>query len=360
MIGHMTVPWARARRIAARAAAPRPAVVVPLADAVGLILAEPITARTPLPPFDVATGDGWAISGPGPWTVEAATGGRLPDGAATAVQVDTALPAGADAVVPRHHGVVRTGKGTTWLYVGDATTGRQSERPGHIPAGTGISALGSAAGSGDHLALAGRLVTPAVVAAAATAGHDALAVVRPPDVVTLTMGDARWDRGRAHDGRMRDPVTPLLPGAVTRAGGRCLPAHQVPGTAGTLADAVRALLDDVAADLILLTGAPGGLGRADAAGALSGLGGTPLLADVAVAPGSDALLAEAWPTAGSSRTSRATRPARWRAWSPSSFRCCARWVAVRSQPGSRPARLGAARVTGHDDAGAGKPATRGS
>ena len=83
--------------------------------------------------------------------------------------------------------VVRTGKGTTWLYVGDAAPGRRSERPGTSRPGTGISALGSAAGSGDHLALAGRLVTPAVVAAAATAGHDALAVVRPP-----TWSRSRW------------------------------------------------------------------------------------------------------------------------------------------------------------------------
>ena len=42
---------------------------VALVDAVGSVLAAPLVASTPLPPFDAAAMDGWAVSGPGPWGV---------------------------------------------------------------------------------------------------------------------------------------------------------------------------------------------------------------------------------------------------------------------------------------------------
>lgn len=292
MIGGVSMPWGRARRVAGRAAPSRPAVTVPLPEAAGLVLAEPIVAQTVLPPFPIAACDGYAVRGPGPWTVEDAPDGLLPDGAATAVQLDAALPAATDSVLALASSVVRTGKGVTWLYVGDAASGRQAERPGHLHPGTGVRVAGELAGEGERLVPAGVVVMPGTIAVAAGAGYDALTVVRPPDVVTVTVGDSRWARGNPREGRLRDAVTPALPGALSRAGARCLPPLLVRGRPGTLAEKLREVVDDVAADLIVLTGHPGTAGRADAAGALSALRGDVLVADVEVRPGADLLLVE--------------------------------------------------------------------
>jgi molybdopterin molybdotransferase len=259
---------------------------------VGLVLAEPVIALTAMPPFAVAACDGYAVRGPGPWTVEGWPDGLLPDGAATRVQLDAALPAATDSVLALGSSVVRTGKEVTWLYVGDAASGRQAERPGHLHPGTGVRITGELAAEGQRLVPQGAVVGPAVVSAAAAAGHDALTVVRPPDVVPVTLGDARWERGHPREGRLRDAISPALPGALSRAGARCLPPVLVRGRPGTLADKAREVVDDVAADLVVLTGHPGAAGRADAAGALSALGANVLVADVEVRPGADLLLVE--------------------------------------------------------------------
>ena len=99
-------PWARARRAAREAAHPLPVVEVPLAAAVGAVLAHPLVSSTPLPPFDSAGMDGWAVAGPGPWVVvgELLAGDtldRLADGAAVGIATGAALPTGADAVLRR-------------------------------------------------------------------------------------------------------------------------------------------------------------------------------------------------------------------------------------------------------------------
>ena len=62
-----TVGWeqARAQVYAAGRAAALPPVDVPLADADGLTLAEPLTTLTDLPAFPTSSVDGWAVRGPG-------------------------------------------------------------------------------------------------------------------------------------------------------------------------------------------------------------------------------------------------------------------------------------------------------
>ncbi|MFE2145949.1 molybdopterin molybdenumtransferase MoeA, partial [Streptomyces sp. NPDC059456] len=67
---HRAAAWPDARETAARAgSAGRPRTHrVPLADALGEVLAEPLEALTDLPSFDTSAMDGWAVAGPGPWT----------------------------------------------------------------------------------------------------------------------------------------------------------------------------------------------------------------------------------------------------------------------------------------------------
>ena len=48
------------------------------------VLAERVHARTPLPPHDASAMDGWAVCGPGPWSVIAQVlAGAVPDTALT-------------------------------------------------------------------------------------------------------------------------------------------------------------------------------------------------------------------------------------------------------------------------------------
>ncbi|MDP9497846.1 MAG: molybdopterin molybdenumtransferase MoeA, partial [Actinomycetota bacterium] len=63
------MPWDTARRTAWGAALPLPPVPVPLGDAAGLALAGELWALAPLPAFDTAAMDGWAVRGRGPWRV---------------------------------------------------------------------------------------------------------------------------------------------------------------------------------------------------------------------------------------------------------------------------------------------------
>lgn len=103
---------------AARAAAMRlvvPVAVqeqVPLAQALGRVLAQPLRTQTPMPPFDASAADGYAVClddltgpgpGPGPWTlavqdsVAAGDGHRIRlNSGALRIFTGAPLPFGAD------------------------------------------------------------------------------------------------------------------------------------------------------------------------------------------------------------------------------------------------------------------------
>ncbi|MEU4690066.1 hypothetical protein [Actinoplanes sp. NPDC023714] len=87
-------------------AAALPGEIVAVSDARGRVLAAPIHARTPVPAFDTAAMDGYAVAGSGPWTITRQIAGRpatpLP---VVAVTGSAALMKGGVRIVPvRHHG----------------------------------------------------------------------------------------------------------------------------------------------------------------------------------------------------------------------------------------------------------------
>ncbi|HYN95526.1 MAG TPA: molybdopterin molybdenumtransferase MoeA, partial [Pilimelia sp.] len=101
------VAWDRARALvyaAGLAAAPHPQTV-PLADADGLTLAEPLRACADLPAFPTSSVDGWAVRGPGPWRVVgrvlagAESAPLAEDGTAVEIATGAMVPAGAAAVL---------------------------------------------------------------------------------------------------------------------------------------------------------------------------------------------------------------------------------------------------------------------
>ncbi|MBB5934033.1 molybdopterin molybdotransferase MoeA [Streptomyces zagrosensis] len=118
--GGRPVSWPEARTIASRAVdGPLPAAPTPLGEALGRVLAEPLTALTDLPPFDTSAMDGWAIAGPGPWRLPVCSQGvlagharpePLEDGRAVRIATGARTPLGATAVLRSEHGTTRDGR----------------------------------------------------------------------------------------------------------------------------------------------------------------------------------------------------------------------------------------------------------
>ncbi|MFE0844568.1 molybdopterin molybdotransferase MoeA [Streptomyces rochei] len=283
---HRATPWPQARAIAERAgraavrAARRDPVHAPLDAALGLTLAAPLTALTDLPSFDTSAMDGWAVSGPAPWTVrdEGALAGHaepdpLTDGEAVRIATGARVPAETTAVLRSEHG-------------------RTDERGRLHPTrevvhGQDIRPRAQECRGGDHLLPVGTVVTPAVLGLAAAAGYDTLAAVPRPRVDVLVLGDELLTGGLPHDGLIRDALGPMLPPWLRALGADVRTVCRIGDDAGALHRAVTA--SD--ADLIVTTGGTAA-GPVDHVHPVLERAGADLLVDgVKVRPGHPMLLA---------------------------------------------------------------------
>ncbi|MGW0480940.1 molybdopterin molybdotransferase MoeA [Nonomuraea sp. NPDC003214] len=293
--------WAAARDLAAGCARPLDPVPVPLADAAGRRLADPLRALVPVPGVDVAAMDGYAVCGPPPWRVVAHVlaggapyAGALSPGEAVEIATGAPVPAGTSAVLPyeqsvRPSGGARASGGALWVG-GDAEDGRHVRRRGEDVA-EGAVVLG-----------AGALVSPVVLGLAAALGHDTLRVRPRPRVRVLVTGDEVVGHGLPAPGRVRDAIGPFLPGLVAWAGGRLTESVRLPDGPGPLRDALAprgrrdgfprdALASGAPAEVVVVCGASS-KGPADhLRGVLAGLGAEVLVDGVAVRPGHPQLLA---------------------------------------------------------------------
>ncbi|MEU0841608.1 molybdopterin molybdotransferase MoeA [Streptomyces sp. NPDC005962] len=277
------VPWARARELAHAAPRPVPVRHVPLAEAAGLTLAEELCTPQPLPGFDTAAMDGYAVGpGPGPWrlrgTVRAGAdpvGDALAAGEAVEISTGAPVPPGARGVLPLEH--ARR----------DATTVR-----GPAPAeDKHIRRAGEDAPAGACLAPPGTRIGPALVGLAAACGHDTLPVRRRPRVCVLVTGDELIHTGPPGPGRVRDALGPLVPPLVDAFGGEVTAVRHIPDRpAGSLATAVHTTPYE--ADVVLVTGSTS-VGATDQLRALLGGSGARWIVDmVACRPGHPQLLAQ--------------------------------------------------------------------
>jgi molybdopterin molybdotransferase len=242
----MRAGWQEARRAAYEAARPLAPVDLPLADAEGGTLAAPMRAGTPLPGFDCAAMDGYAVpTADGPWQIVGralagpATHRRpLADGTTLEIATGAAVPPGTVAVLPYEH-ADRDGDRVT----GTAYAGRHVRRSGEdVPLGT-------------DLLPAGTPVSPAVVGLAAAVGLDMLTVRPRPAAALLITGDEIVQAGGSHRGLVRDALGPALPGWVRGLGGRLLSPRRV---ADTVTADVAAAIAAAPGDLVLTCGGAGG------------------------------------------------------------------------------------------------------
>jgi molybdopterin molybdotransferase len=269
-------------RAAVRAAlAPVDAAERPLDAAVGGVLAEPLAAAAPFPPFDVSAMDGWAVAGPGPWIPEAGAvaagtdGEALTSGRGRRIATGARLPAGAERVI-RDEEV-------------EASPDLLHEKDFRDSIRDDTRRRGSEWAVGTVLVEIGTRVDQAVASLARSADVHRLAVRGPVRVTLHTSGDEI-----AAAGEIADPRRPLLPEAAAGPVAARLGALGATVTMGAhLPDSPGALESVLAgdADLVIVIGATG-RGVADyLRGAIARAGGTVITDGVAVRPGGSVVVA---------------------------------------------------------------------
>ncbi|WP_093875177.1 molybdopterin molybdotransferase MoeA [Streptomyces sp. TLI_105] len=289
---HRATAWPEARAAAARAGstarAGREPRRLPLGQALGQVLAEPLLALTDLPSFDTSAMDGWAVAGPGPWAVRAETpvlAGHAPvaaltDGEAVRIATGAPVPPGTTAVIRTEH----------------SRTERTGPLPGpglllhalrDVVSGQDIRPRGQECRSGDELLPVGTAVTPVVLGLAAAAGYDALPVPPRPRVEVLVLGDELLTAGLPHEGLIRDALGPMLGPWLAALGAEVLATRRI----GDDAEELYAAVTGSAADLVVTTGGTAA-GPVDHLHRVLDKAGATLLVDgVKVRPGHPMLLA---------------------------------------------------------------------
>jgi molybdopterin molybdotransferase len=227
---------------------------IAFAEAAGRVLAEEVVAREPVPAFDRAAMDGYAVRGeetfgaspyqPAAFRLvgEARPGRRCSAavGPGDAVQITTgsALPEGADAVVKVES--TRAEGMTVWV---DEPT----------PPGRHVGRRGEDVAAGTVVLAPGRVLRPQDLGVLSAVGAGTIAVIRRPEIAVIVTGDELLAPGTpARDVQIPDMNSVMLAALVTRDGG---PARVV----GPLRDVREAIRDAIAqaaatADAVLISG----------------------------------------------------------------------------------------------------------
>lgn len=232
-----------------RPAAPR---AVPLAEALGCVLAEVVTSDVDSPPHDKSIVDGFAVRSDDLAAgrrelrvIEEVTAGRVPQrfvtsGTATRIMTGAPLPDGADAVVM----VEQTQAPSPSNVV--------IEQP-NVRVGQNIVRRAVSMRQGEQvLAPADRLLTSADIGLLAEVGRGAVQVVPRPHVAILATGDELVPAVETPGpGQIRNSNGPMLSAMVTRGGGF---AHDL-GIARDDRDELRRKISDgLTFDMLILSG----------------------------------------------------------------------------------------------------------
>jgi molybdopterin molybdotransferase len=234
---------------------PLAAQLVPLAEAVGLVLAEDVDASLDVPPFPTATMDGYAVRAAEGAAARVVLGEQdaghiaAPEVAAgTAVRIMTgaALPAGADAVIPVEEATEEQGR------VCFSVT---------VAAGANVRQVGRDLRQGERVLSAGGLLSAPEIGLLATLGHAEVRVIPRPRVAIMATGDELVPLGAPLGaGQIRDANSHALAAWVRQMGAQ-------PVSLGIIRDEEVLLRGAIAeglrrADILLTTGGVS-MGRRD-------------------------------------------------------------------------------------------------
>jgi len=211
------------------------AVVVPLEQAVGRVLAQDLVATRPLPAFDNSAMDGYAVRAAdiacaaesSPVTLPVAEdipagrvdGPALKAGTAHRIMTGAPIPDGADAVVQ----VEATDGGTTTVAINAART-----------AGTHVRTAGEDVQAGETVLCAGAVLGASQLGLIAALGEPSVTVIPTVRVLVISTGS-----------ELVEPGQPLLHGQIHESNGIML-ATAV-RAAGAVAEQLHFVADDVAA-----------------------------------------------------------------------------------------------------------------
>jgi molybdopterin molybdotransferase len=236
---------ATARERVLAAVRPLGSELVPVADALGRVLAEDLSAEEDVPRFDSSAMDGYAvIAGPAGQleVVDESRAGHpaeLALGGGQAIEISTGalIPEGADAVVPVERVEVSDGRVTV-----------PETRPG-----ANVRRAGDDVRRGQAVLSAGTLLGPAELAVAASLGHSELPVGLRPRVVVLATGDELVEPGRPlAPGQIRNSNTIALAAQAQRAGADVVGSEIVRDNLEDTTAALRSALER--ADVVCVSG----------------------------------------------------------------------------------------------------------
>jgi molybdopterin molybdotransferase len=279
-------------RLILAACAPLPAQAVPVAAAMGRVLAVPVLAPGALPPFDNSAMDGYALGGGAEalaagseWPIEGEGEQAAGDGLARAqrgaweIMTGARLPEGLDRVIPVEQ------------------TERLEAPPrvrllANVAAGENVRSAGSDVPAGETVLAAGTVLAPQHLMLLAALGVDRVTVAERPRVAVLCTGRELVD----------DPSLPLASGQIRNSNGPFLTARLPRAGAEvahieTVGDEVDAFLAAFAraraagARVVVSTGAVS-MGRYDfVPEALQRLGAEAIFHKLAIRPGKPLLFA---------------------------------------------------------------------
>lgn len=258
---------------------------VPLLQALGRVLAEPIVADRDFPPFPRATRDGFAVraidleqSGPTVLRVvgqvKAGDSYDLPLAAGEAVEIMTgaAVPPGADAVVMVEYTARRViakanpkgregGQRKEVLDIGADTVSDEADRAiandlveiQRVSAtGENIVPAGAEARAGQELLPRGKQLGPAQIALAAAAGKASISAYRKPRVAILSTGDELVDVAeKPGPSQIRNSNSYSLAAEVAANGGEAVQLPIAPDEESKLTELIQ---EGLKTDMLLLSG----------------------------------------------------------------------------------------------------------
>ena len=263
---------------------PLPFARIPLADALGRLLAEPVVSDIDLPPFDKAVVDGYAVrasecADPGPHRLtigEEIPAGKTPTrplavGEAAIIMTGAPLPDGADAVVM--HEKTRMGEDGRVLL------------PGPVSPGAGCLKRGREMKAGQVVLQARDSLNAIKLGVLASVGQSLVTVAPRPRVSIIPTGDELVPADKTPGpGQIRETNSTVLSGLVRTMHAEAIVHATVPDEPEALERAIgRALADRP--DVLILCGGVSAGKRDLVPAALAANGVTTLFHKVRVKPG---------------------------------------------------------------------------